>query len=322
MAESLVSIIIPLYNREKLISETLDSIMAQSYPHWECIVVDDGSTDDSVGVVSAFAKADSRITIVTRPAHLPKGANTCRNHGFALSKGDYVNWFDSDDLMEKDHLRAKVTTFTNDKELDVCFCESQNFEEKDGVVGKGIINKIRESNLLREFILRKQFIQTGCALWKKTFLTTHFKEEDLFDEALMQSQDYDFYARALYHNPKLIILHTVLFQLRRGNASISSQFESDIHHQSFIQARKKLLKQYQGDREIQNGLINTFLSSYNVALSEKKVPIIRLYKKALVQAKVALPPSKRWRIYFLLILGNGIQLVGKGGYALRKMFKL
>ena len=81
----LVSIIIPNFNREKLIVETLQSIINQSYKNWECIVVDDHSTDNSWEIVKELCDVDNRIRQVKRPDNRVKGACTCRNYGFELS---------------------------------------------------------------------------------------------------------------------------------------------------------------------------------------------------------------------------------------------
>lgn len=96
---SLVSIIIPTYNRAHLLGETLNSVMAQTYRNWECIVVDDGSTDHTNELLEFYNKKDSRIQYHHRPKSYPKGANPFRNYGFKLSHGEYVQWFDSDDII-------------------------------------------------------------------------------------------------------------------------------------------------------------------------------------------------------------------------------
>ncbi|MFT5892035.1 MAG: hypothetical protein ACI9Y7_002142, partial [Dokdonia sp.] len=175
-----------------------------------------------------------------------------------------------------------------------------------------------------EFILRQQFIQTGCGLWKRSFLETHFTDESLFDEQLSQSQDYDFYARALFHEPKLHILHKVLFGFRRGNASISTEFGSvnNVHHNSYILVRNKLIKKYKGDHDIQVGLVNMLLHSYNVGISTKDKAIQSLYRNALLEAKKQLNSQSSFKLQFVLMVAKLIQKVGRGGHALRKYFKI
>lgn len=109
----LVSILIPTYNRAHLLPETLDSIVAQTYTNWECIVVDDGSDDDTETLVHEYAQKDARFTFVHRPDDKPRGGNAARNYGLTLAKGDFIQWFDSDDLMAPTKIEAKVEQLKN-----------------------------------------------------------------------------------------------------------------------------------------------------------------------------------------------------------------
>jgi glycosyltransferase involved in cell wall biosynthesis len=90
MSTPLVSIIIPTFNRASIINDTLDSILDQTYSNWECLVVDDGSTDETKKVIHNYALKDPRISALERPPEKSKGANSCRNYGLSLAKGDYV----------------------------------------------------------------------------------------------------------------------------------------------------------------------------------------------------------------------------------------
>ncbi len=93
-----VSIVVPLYDRVDLVGETIASVQRQTYPHWELVIVDDGSTDGSDVVVRAYADRDERIKLHYRDRG-PKGAPTCRNIGVEESTGAYVIFLDSDDLL-------------------------------------------------------------------------------------------------------------------------------------------------------------------------------------------------------------------------------
>ncbi|MGZ0017461.1 glycosyltransferase family 2 protein [Yeosuana sp. AK3] len=77
-----------------LIGKTLDSVLAQTYTNWECIVVDDGSKDGTEQLLYEYCKKDSRFQYFQRTKDRPKGANACRNYGVELSRGAYINWFD------------------------------------------------------------------------------------------------------------------------------------------------------------------------------------------------------------------------------------
>jgi len=126
-AQPLVSIIIPTYNRASLIAETLDSIQQQTYENWECIVVDDGSTDTTSQVMQRYMQNDGRIQFYYRPITLIKGGNSCRNFGFTKIKGEFVQWFDSDDLMVKNALEEKIALI--DSKIDAVFSGFKTFEK-------------------------------------------------------------------------------------------------------------------------------------------------------------------------------------------------
>ncbi|WP_300673873.1 glycosyltransferase family 2 protein [Soonwooa sp.] len=130
--ENLVSIIIPNYNRASLIGETLESIISQTYHNWECIIVDDGSTDNSLEVIAQFAAKDSRIKLFQRPQNYPKGANACRNIGMSKSTGDYIIFFDSDDLMLQNHIEAKLKLIKSNN-YDFAVTRSAYFNNPDNI---------------------------------------------------------------------------------------------------------------------------------------------------------------------------------------------
>lgn len=130
--KNFVSIIIPNYNRADLIGETLNSIISQTYRNWECIIVDDGSTDNSIEVIKTFEEKDQRFKLYVRPKDYPKGANACRNIGLKKSIGDFIIFFDSDDLMLTNHIDNKLRTILkNNYDFIVSKSEYFNNPEND-----------------------------------------------------------------------------------------------------------------------------------------------------------------------------------------------
>ena len=97
----MISVVIPLYNKEKAVRATLESVRAQTYKDWECIVVDDGSTDNSREVVEQFRILDLRFQILSQPN---SGVSAARNAGVKAAKGEYVAFLDGDDLWEPTYL--------------------------------------------------------------------------------------------------------------------------------------------------------------------------------------------------------------------------
>ena len=100
----LVSVIIPLYNREKTIQRAVDSVLNQIYTNIEVIVVDDGSTDDSVKMLHKYG-GDERVKVFCQPQN--KGANAARNRGIREARGEYIAFHDSDDAWLPDRKRTR-----------------------------------------------------------------------------------------------------------------------------------------------------------------------------------------------------------------------
>lgn len=212
----LISIIIPTYNRAHLIGETLNSILQQTYQNWECIVVDDGSTDNTEEVLSEYVEKDHRVQYHKRPKEKFKGPNSCRNYGFELSKGSYVKWFDSDDLLNSNALEVSTQYFSKSPDLIVSSLEFIDFNN----------NKIEKKhtyfsqNVIEDYLTGKIKFYTFTPTWKKSFLE---KQSYLFDEAITNMDDWDFNLRMLYANPLTVYLKEALIQYRVHEESLSHE---------------------------------------------------------------------------------------------------
>ena len=114
----LVSIIIPLYNSEKYISETIHSALNQTWSNKEIIIVDDGSTDDSLKIAKDFAATNAEIVLLQQPN---KGASAARNAGLKKAHGDYIQFLDSDDLLSPSKIEKQVIQLCeNTNHLSIC----------------------------------------------------------------------------------------------------------------------------------------------------------------------------------------------------------
>ena len=135
MKSSLVSIIIPVFNRAKLLPETLDSVLRQTYSEWECILVDDGSNDNTIEVIEQYVKKDNRFKLYIRPDGYLPGGNGARNYGFDVSNGAFVHWFDSDDIMKEKFLSKKIEALDNCPECHSVIARN-TFFEGDKILGE------------------------------------------------------------------------------------------------------------------------------------------------------------------------------------------
>ena len=227
----LISVIIPTYNRAHLIVETLNSVSAQTYKNWECIIVDDGSTDNTEEVLLAYSTKDPRFKFYKRPNDYQAGGNGARNYGFAVSKGAYINWFDSDDLMHHDFLLNKYNILENNSDLDFCCCLLAVFQQN---INRGIepIKPVvmKSTNYIEDYLLRGFAFSTNSPLWRRDFL----KGKDLFSTDIIKGQEWDFHLRMLTYSPKYKYLEDVLFYVRRGNDGISTNSAMSIEAQNSI----------------------------------------------------------------------------------------
>jgi glycosyltransferase involved in cell wall biosynthesis len=132
--KGLVSVIIPVYNGEKYLAETLESIKAQSYSHWEIIIVNDGSTDRTSAITEK--ENDYRIRSILQDN---SGVSAARNNGLRNARGEYVIFFDADDLMTFFFIEIRVNALTNEESIGFVGGPVETFPEKS-IVRKAIAN--------------------------------------------------------------------------------------------------------------------------------------------------------------------------------------
>ncbi len=208
MTLPLVSIIIPVYNREHLLGATLDSILQQSYPNWECLLVDDGSTDASWDVMLHYQKLDNRFKTYRRGSeHLPGGSGA-RNFGFEKSEGEYINWFDSDDLMFPNHLEKKVAALQANPMAEMVFCSCLHFTENLENTGK--IWHVESSNLLEDEVTDRVSIQTALPMFRRSYLET----DSLFPEHIHMAEEWVLMCRLLLKKPTWVNINEPLIYYR------------------------------------------------------------------------------------------------------------
>ena len=129
----MVSVIIPAYNSEKYISETIESVQKQSFQDWEAIIVDDCSTDQTFLLAKKYAIRDSRIRVIKMPQN--RGVAVARNVGLENASGDYIAFVDSDDLWKPDKLQ-KQFAFMQKNGCVLSYSDYQFFDTDNGALGK------------------------------------------------------------------------------------------------------------------------------------------------------------------------------------------
>lgn len=213
-----LSVIIPVYNVEKYLRECLDSVMAQTFPNWECFLVDDGSTDRSREICDEYAQKDTRFTVLHTNN---KGPSAARNAGISAAKGEYLGFADSDDILEPTMF---ATLFSNMEEsgADISACGYiHRFTDKDipeylpfpPVGGKGF--SIQNSTEAIHFLLENTHGFT--MVWNKIYRRP---EKDILFEG-RSFEDVVYSARQILNSEKMAITPTPLYIYRKRRSSLA-----------------------------------------------------------------------------------------------------
>ena len=225
----LVSIIIPTFNRAHLIGETLDSILAQTYNNWECIVVDDGSVDETEILLNAYIAKDSRFKFYKRPNTYLPGGNGARNYGFEKSKGEYIQWFDSDDLMVSEKLEKEITALMSSN-ADFVVSKTKYFNKENN----SFFNyNFKASEVTFESYAVDYIRWHTPDLMVKRSIISSIK----FNESMTAGQEHNFNCKLLLKTNNLVYLDTFLTLRRYSPDSIQGRRDQSIitHHKKMFE---------------------------------------------------------------------------------------
>lgn len=262
---SFVSIIIPTFNRAHLIGETLNSILAQTFLDWECVIVDDGSTDDTEKVVEDFISKDQRFKYYQRPLEHKAGGNGARNYGLKKAIGAYIVFFDSDDLMTKDHLTIKITEIEKGN-YDYIITRTQYFnytnEQIDRYYNYGD-KKITSYNYITQKI---NWLTLDVCIQKDLAKKINFNEE------LLSGQEYNYFSKLTTLSVHTKFIDKVVSLRRHHEGSIRSQLKTNynVRESEF----KKYLETYFDIKESVTKETRDYLLyvCIKIVFRERKVP--------------------------------------------------
>lgn len=249
----LISVIIPTYNRAQFIGETLDSVLAQTYENWECIVVDDGSNDNTVEIVQAYSKKDNRIELYHRPSKKPKGASSCRNFGFEKSKGMYVQYLDSDDILDKSKIFNQVEILKKRSIYSTATCKWGYFLDHSNLMlrFKYQFNTYKSFNkgidLLNTFGLYNEFFPPHVYLIPRKTI----EKAGIWNENLTNNDDSEFLTRVILNSDSIEFSPNAKVYYRFGNENKLSTLDNKKKILSAI-ASWKLIEEYLNIRFLRN----------------------------------------------------------------------
>ncbi|WP_269540977.1 glycosyltransferase family 2 protein [Cerasicoccus fimbriatus] len=184
-----VSIVIPHFNRSKLLQATLASVEAQSYDHWEVVVVDDGSSEPERTMIQQYAS--HKVRVLDRTGE-PKGPSRSRNCGIQASEGDYVMFLDSDDMLAPWCLENRMRQVSQSPECDFWVFVVMLFREKPAD-SDDLWNHLQGSDDLGRFLRSDCPWQTTSTLWKRSAL----ERIGGFNDQVFYGDDSDLHTRAI-----------------------------------------------------------------------------------------------------------------------------
>lgn len=195
----LVSVIVPCFNQGAFLAETLHSVLVQTYSDWECIIVDDGSEDDSSAVAAAFVNKDRRFSYIKQAN---QGPCIARNNGIASSKGTFILPLDSDDIIDPTYLEKAVGYFNNHPDTKVVYCCADRFGEEHG--------EWRLPPYSYDALIR-----SNCLIVSSLFRRKDFDQIGGYNPQMDSGlEDWEFWLELLRPNDKVHQIDEVLFHYR------------------------------------------------------------------------------------------------------------
>jgi glycosyltransferase involved in cell wall biosynthesis len=207
-----ITLIVPCYNQARFLDEALRTVFNQSYEFWECIIVNDGSTDHTAAIAKYWVEKDGRFSYVYKKN---AGLSSARNTGVKLSKTSYILPFDSDDKLHLDFLQKAMDVLSKNQNIEVLSTRVQHFGVKNNVLE---LPKYSYEKLL----IRNCFI--ACSIFKKST----FDRVGGYDENLKSFEDWEFWIRALKDGGHHYEINEVLYYYRKHKSeSLSNRFRKD-----------------------------------------------------------------------------------------------
>ena len=237
----LVSVIIPCYNQAQFLPDAIKSLIAQTYENWECIIVNDGSPDDTEVVAKKLTETDDRIRFIGQNNN---GVSSARNLGIKTAKGTVLQFLDADDALEADKFTVQMEHLRTHRDIDIVFGEACYFTtEKPGLRDYGYyaINKSRpwvtdlwESSVgILEKSLSRNLFPINCPLVRRSV----FDRVGMWNETLQAHEDWELWIRCAAKDVKMQLLTqpNTLALIRMHNTSMT--FDTARMQQSEFQMR-------------------------------------------------------------------------------------
>jgi hypothetical protein len=221
----LISVIVPCYNQAHFLDETLNSILNQSYTNWECIIVNDGSPDNTENIAKKWIKKDQRFKYISKENG---GLSSARNHGLKVAKGDFIQFIDSDDLLSFDKFKKSINAFKN-QDAAIVITNFIRFKKKLHQFKKAFCRLENQEFTYDSILLqwdREFSIPIHCGIFKKEIIGNI-----RFNEKLRAKEDWFFWIQFFKSSPKVVFINENLAQYRmhqKGMTKNNSLMEENL----------------------------------------------------------------------------------------------
>jgi glycosyltransferase involved in cell wall biosynthesis len=268
----LVSIIIPTYNYGHLISQTLDCLIAQSYPNIEIIIIDDGSVDNTKEIITGYQQNNAFINYFYQSN---MGLSAARNAGIKKAKGDYIQLLDADDMISPNKIKVQLLQLLNKKTLQpsLVFSDSRFF--KGNFDTSALFDKYKPGFLLQmsmegEELIRKCVIHNVFTVSAPLIEKKVFDEVGLFNADFKSNEDWDFWLRCSIHGIPFIYDNDPL-----SETYIRVQEKSMMSHKKVMSGSEIFLRK--NFRKLLPGLnISTALKKELSHINDTKIAFINI----------------------------------------------
>lgn len=221
--KGLVSIITPMYNSEKYILETYESIKNQTYKNWEWIVIDDNSQDKSIEIVEKIKEEDQRVILLKNDKNIRAAGS--RNKGLDIAKGEYITFIDSDDLWD-DNFLEKQLRILNLYKINVVFSSYRRCSENLNMI---IDNYIIPNRVTYKDLLKENYISCLTIIFRKTVL-----KGIRFNSKLKMHEDYIMWLDILEKEQVILGNQEILATYRIHKNSVSRNKIKNLIYMFFI----------------------------------------------------------------------------------------
>lgn len=248
----LVSIIMAAYNADKYIYDAIESCLNQTYSNIELIIINDGSTDNTLGVIQKFN--DKRIVLINQTN---QGQCKATNVGLKQSSGQYIQFLDADDLLARDKIHYQVEQLDEYNGHHISFCYWIHFVNE---IKKGILSpqQIYKSGSTREWFIYQ--FRNGDMLANSCYLIPRqiFEKSGYYDEELNYNNDFEYFNRTVFNTDYILFNEKSITYYRKGlSTSMTSRFSTKSSMEEFdakIKTTVLLLSKYDCDMEMRNAL--------------------------------------------------------------------